>query len=87
MSVIVLAEHSQGVFKKKTYEAIQYGAAIAQTMGTSTTAVVLGTVDEGMLSQLGAYGAQKVLHVSDSRLDSLSARAYTKALATAAEKE
>lgn len=87
MSVIVLAEHSQGAFKKKTYEAIQYGAAIAQTMGTSTTAVVLGTVEEGMLGQLGVYGAQKVLHVPDSRLDNLNARAYTKALATSAEKE
>ena len=87
MSVLVLAEHTQGVFKKKTFEAIQYGAAIAQSMGTTTTALVLGTVDEGLLTQLGAYGAQKVLHVTDARLDNLSARAYTRALAVAAEKE
>ena len=87
MSVLVLAEHTQGVFKKKTFEAIQYGAAIAQSMGTTTTALVLGTVDEGLLTQLGSYGAQKVLHVTDARLDNLSARAYTRALAVAAEKE
>lgn len=87
MSVIVLAEHTQGSFKKKTFEAVQYASAIAQQIGTSTTAVVLGTIDEGSLAQLGGYGAQKVLHIADARLDNLSARAYAKALAAAAERE
>lgn len=87
MSVIVLAEHNQGSFKKKTFEAVQYAAAIARQMGTSTTAVVLGNIDASILAQLGAYGAQKVLHVADARLDNLSARAYAKALSTATEKE
>jgi electron transfer flavoprotein alpha subunit len=87
MSVIVLAEHTQGSFKKRTFEVVQYASGIAQSMGTSVTAVVLGTVEESMISQLGAYGAQKVLHVSDARLDNLSARAYAKALKAAAEKE
>ena len=87
MSVIVLAEHTQGVFKKKTFEAVQYASGIAQSLGTSVTAVVLGTVADPVLEQLGAYGAQKVLHISDARLDKLNAKAYTKALAQAAEKE
>lgn len=87
MSVIVLAEHTQGSFRKKTFEAVQYAASIAQQMGTTTTAVVLGTIDEGALNQLGNYGTQKLLHIADARLDTLSARAYAKALAAAAEKE
>ncbi len=87
MSVIVLAEHSQGSFKKKTFEAIQYASAIAREMDTTTTAVVLGNIEENTLTQLGAYGAQKVLHVADARLDNLNARAYAKALSAAAEKE
>ncbi len=87
MSIIVLAEHSQNTFKKKTFEAVQYAATLAQSMGTTATAVVLGSADEAAMQQLGAYGAQKVLHVADARLDSLSSRAYTKAIATAAEKE
>lgn len=87
MSVIVLAEHTQGSFKKKTFEAVQYAAGIAQNMGTSVTALILGTVADEAAAQLGAYGAQKVLRVADARLDNLSARAYTKALATATEKE
>ena len=87
MSVIVLAEHTQGVFKKKTFEAVQYAAAIASQMGTSTTAVVPGTVDQAIMQQLGHYGAQKVLHVADSRLDQFNSRAYTSVLAAAAEQE
>jgi electron transfer flavoprotein alpha subunit len=87
MSVLVLAEHTQGSFKKKTFEAVQYAAAIAKETGTTATAVILGTVDDGAMAQLGSYGAQKVLHISDARLDQLHTRAYTKALATAAEKE
>lgn len=87
MSVIVLAEHSSGAFKKKTFEAVQYAADIAKALGGSVTAVALGNIAEAELQALGQYGAQKVLHVADARLDSLNARAYTKALATAAEKE
>lgn len=87
MSVIVLAEHAQGAFKKKAFEAVQYAAGIAQSMGTTATAVVLGTAPNDAMAQLGQYGAQKVLHVAEARLDNLSARAYAKALIAAAEKE
>ncbi|MBS1777985.1 MAG: electron transfer flavoprotein subunit alpha/FixB family protein [Bacteroidetes bacterium] len=87
MSIIVLAENAQGSFKKKTFEAVQYAAGIAQNMGTTVTAVALGNITDAALAELGQYGANKVLHVADARLDNLNARAYTKALVTAAEKE
>jgi electron transfer flavoprotein alpha subunit len=87
MSVIVLAEHAQGVFKKKSFEAVQYAAGIAQSLGTTATAIVLGSASNDAMAQLGQYGATKVLHVAEARLDNLSARAYAKALITAAEKE
>lgn len=87
MSIIVLAENAQGSFKKKTFEAVQYAAGIAQSMGTTVTAVALGNITDAALAELGQYGANKVLHVADARLDNLNARAYTKALVTAAEKE
>lgn len=87
MSVIVLAEHSQSAFKKKSLEAIQYASAIAQSMGTTATAVVLGDASEESMQQLGQYGAQKVLHIAEARLNDMHARAYAKALVAAAEKE
>lgn len=87
MSIIVLAENAQGSFKKKTFEAVQYAAGIAQSMGTTVTAVALGSVSDAEMQALGQCGATKVLHVADARLDNLNARAYTKAMVTAAEKE
>lgn len=87
MSIIVLAENAQGTFKKKTFEAVQYAAELAQKMSTTVTAVALGNIADAALQELGQYGATKVLHVADARLDNLNARAYTRALATAADKE
>ena len=87
MSVLVLAEHQQGVFKKKTMELLQYAATIAANSGTTVTALVLGTTTEAEMSSLGNYGANKVLHVSDARLDNLNSAAYTKAIVTAAQQE
>jgi electron transfer flavoprotein alpha subunit len=87
MSVIVLTEHAQGAFKKKSFEAVQYAAHIASAMGTTVTAVALGNANAAEMQALGAYGAQKVLHIADSRLDELNSRAYTKALLAAAQQE
>ncbi|MEO6831462.1 MAG: electron transfer flavoprotein subunit alpha/FixB family protein [Chitinophagaceae bacterium] len=87
MSVIVFAEHSQGSFKKKSLEAVQYAAGIAESLGTSATAVVLGSMSNDAMQNLGKYGAKKVLHVSDARLDNFSGRATAKALIAAAQKE
>jgi electron transfer flavoprotein alpha subunit len=87
MSVLVLVEHSDGILKKKSFEAVQYAAHIAKQLGTTATALALGAVPEAELTALGQYGAQTVLHVADSRLNELNARAYTRALVTAAQKE
>ncbi|MEI8278132.1 MAG: electron transfer flavoprotein subunit alpha/FixB family protein [Bacteroidota bacterium] len=87
MSVIVLAEHTQGGFKKKTLELVQYASAIAQSLSTTVTAVAMGTVSDAEMQSLGQSGAAKVLHIADARLDALNSRAYTKALIAAAQKE
>lgn len=87
MSVIVLVEHTGGIIKKKNFEAVQYAAQIAKKTGTTVTAVVLGEATNTEMEGLGAYGAQKVLYVADTRLNDLHARPYCKALVAAAEKE
>jgi electron transfer flavoprotein alpha subunit len=84
--VLVFAEHVQGVFRKKGFELVQYGAAIAQRVGGTCTALVLGPVEQGPMGDLGAYGAQQVLHVADDRLANFSARAAAKAVAEAVQK-
>jgi electron transfer flavoprotein alpha subunit len=81
MSVIVLVEHTEGNIKKKSFEAVQYAAQIAQQTGTTATAVVLGTIADAEMAALGNYGAKKVIHIADSRLNELHARAYAAAIA------
>ena len=87
MSVLVLVEHTEGNIKKKSFEAVQYAADIAQKTGTTATALVLGTIVDSELENLGIYGAAKVLHVADERLNELHARAYATALIAATKKE
>ena len=87
MSVLVLVEHSNGTFKKKSLEAIQYAAHIAKELSTTVTAVATGNVGESAMQELGQYGATKVLHTTDSRLENFNSRAYTRVMLAAAEKE
>jgi electron transfer flavoprotein alpha subunit len=85
MSILVFVENNKGGFRKKSFEAVQYAAHVAQQTGGSVTAVAVGTIASAELEALGCYGAQKVLHVTDSRLDDFSARAYAKVLIAAAK--
>ncbi|MES2701267.1 MAG: electron transfer flavoprotein subunit alpha/FixB family protein [Bacteroidota bacterium] len=87
MSVLVLVEHAQGTFKKKSFEAVQYAARIAKDTGTSVTAVAVGNVGREAMEALGQYGATKVLHTTETRLENFNSRAYTKVMLAAAEKE
>jgi electron transfer flavoprotein alpha subunit len=87
MSVIVLVEHTEGIIKKKSLEAVQYASEVAKKLNTTATAIVAGTVSEDEMKNLGQYGAQKVLHAADERLNELHARAYTRILVTAAKSE
>lgn len=81
--VLVFAEQQHGQFKKAAYEAVSYGAALASKLGTDIQAVVLG--ESAACASLGEYGAQKVLHVNDARLNNLEAKAYSKVLADIAQ--
>lgn len=87
MSVLVFVDHTSGTFKKKAFESVNYATETAKKVGGPVVAVALGNIADDELAALGQYGAEKVLRVSDSRLDKLSARAYAKVIAAAAKKE
>ncbi|MES2266732.1 MAG: electron transfer flavoprotein subunit alpha/FixB family protein [Bacteroidota bacterium] len=87
MSVIVLVEHTEGIIKKKSLEAVQYASAIAKNTGTTATAVIAGNVAESEMQSLGNYGANKVLHVADDKLNPSQHRAFARILVTAARQE
>lgn len=81
--VLVFTDHSDSEIKKSSYEALSYGAALAQQLGTSAEALVLGTVKDD-LSTLGAYSITKVHQVANEALNSLDAQVYAKIIAEAA---
>ena len=87
MSVLVYIENWDGKFKKLSFELVSYARQIANQSGTGVTALSIGNVDNSELKKLGNYGADKVLSVSDKRLNVLINRAYASVIAQAAEKE
>ncbi|MCM4157745.1 electron transfer flavoprotein subunit alpha/FixB family protein [Gramella sp. AN32] len=84
MSVLAYIESEEGKFKKSALEVASYAKGIADMMGTSVTAVVFNTEDN---SELGQYGVDKVLAVSNDKLSNFNAEAYADAVSQAAEKE
>ncbi|WP_347156571.1 electron transfer flavoprotein subunit alpha/FixB family protein [Pontibacter chitinilyticus] len=87
MSVLVFVEGLNGEIKKSSLEAASYGSQVANTLGTSATAVAIGDVNEAALTKLGEQGISKVLFDSDARLKQFVADAYVKVIAAAAQKE
>ncbi|MGC1205361.1 MAG: electron transfer flavoprotein subunit alpha/FixB family protein, partial [Flavobacteriaceae bacterium] len=84
MSVLVYTESEQGKFKKTALEVASYAKAVADKLGTTVTAV---TINVDNTSELGNYGVDKVLNVSNSNLSAFNANGYAEAIKEAAEKE
>ena len=84
MSVLVYTESEQGKFKKTALEAASYAKAVADQMGTTVTAVAINANDT---SELGKYGVDKVLNVSNNDLSSFNAKAYASSIEQAAKQE
>ncbi len=82
--VLVFAHHSDGKFKKATFEVVTYGKKVAQMLSCDCAAVVLGSSDSAAV--LGQYGADKVYSISDSQFDNFDSQTYTSAIAQVAEK-
>jgi len=87
MSVLVFVELDEGALKKSSLEAVYYGAQVAEKMGTTATAVVLGEADGTELAKAGRFGAARVLHAADARLNEGNGMAYASVLAEAANQE
>jgi electron transfer flavoprotein alpha subunit len=85
MSVLIFAELDNGTIKKSSQEAIYYGAQVAQMLGTTATAVVIGTADATELASVGRFGATNVLHANDAKLNEANGMAYASVVAAAAQ--
>jgi electron transfer flavoprotein alpha subunit len=84
MSVLIFIDHSDGHFKKTTYEALSYGAALAKQTAVPAEGILLGTVTED-IAALGKYGIQKVHQVNNESLNALDPQVYIRIIAAIAQ--
>ena len=84
MSLLIYAESSEGKFKKVAFELASYAKKVAESLGTTVTAV---TVNNNNVSDLSKYGVDKVLKVNNDKLSNFSAKAYADLIVKAAQKE
>ncbi|MES2575113.1 MAG: electron transfer flavoprotein subunit alpha/FixB family protein [Bacteroidota bacterium] len=84
MSILIYAESAEGKFRKVAFELASYAKKVAESLGTTVTAV---TVNAGDVSELSKYGVDKVLKVTNDKLTGFSAKAYADVIKQAAQKE
>ncbi|PKH67101.1 electron transfer flavoprotein subunit alpha [Flavobacterium sp. ALD4] len=84
MSILIYAESAEGKLKKVAFELASYAKKVAESLGTTVTAV---TINAGDVSELSKYGVDKVLKVNNDRLAAFTAKAYADVIKQAAQKE
>lgn len=84
MSILIYAESAEGKFKKIAFELASYAKKVAESLGTTVTAITINTDD---VSELSKYGVDKVLKVANDKLAGFSAKAYADVIKQAAQKE
>ena len=83
MNILVFVETSEGKARKTSLEAVAY----AHGMGGTVTAIVLGAADANDLQSIGKYGASKILHAADAKLNEHVIQAYSSVLSKAMQDE
>ena len=84
MSILLYAESTEGKFRKVAFELASYAKKIAETLGTTVTAVTINASD---VSELSKYGVDRVLKITNDTLSGFSAKAYADVIKQAAQKE
>ncbi|MEO6130979.1 MAG: electron transfer flavoprotein subunit alpha/FixB family protein [Saprospiraceae bacterium] len=76
--VLVVAETLEGKIRNASFETIYYGSKVADILGTSCHALVLGPCADA--ARMGGYGAMEVMHIEDAVLSSFDTQVYTKVI-------
>ena len=84
MSILIYAESAEGKFKKVAFEIASYAKKVADSLGTTVTAL---TINNDNVADLAKYGVDKVLKVNNDKLASFNAKAYADVIKQAAQKE
>ncbi len=85
--VLAIAEQSEGIFRKVTYEALSEGKRIADSLGCDLSALVLGSGIENNAKELGKYGAERIIVIDNQALGEYLNDAYTNVIGDVLRKE
>ena len=77
MGVLVYAESENNVIKKSSLEAVSYGKALAEKIGSSLNCVVINCSEPNILEK---YGADKIFNITNDSLEDFTSRSYSNAL-------
>lgn len=84
MSILIYAESADGKLKKVAFELASYAKKVAESWGTTVTAV---TINHNNSSELAEYGVDKVVCAQHADLNAFSAKNYADVLKQVAQKE
>ena len=80
--VYVFAQQVDNELSNISFELIGEGKRLAEKLGTDVTAVLIGSEVKGLVDELAAYGADKVIVVDDPELQNYRTEPYAHALAS-----
>lgn len=81
----IVAEQREGELRKISFELTSEARRLADQMGQSVTAILLGSNIKGKAPELGKYGADKVIVADDNRLATYTTDAYVSVIAQLAQ--
>ena len=81
----IVAEHREGELRKISFELTSEAKRLADQMGQSVTAILLGSNIKEKAAELGKYGADKVIVADDNRLATYTTDAYASVIAQLAQ--
>jgi electron transfer flavoprotein alpha subunit len=85
--ILVFAEHQGGKVTRPTWEALAAGQHLAQGLGTTVSAVLLGSDLASLAAELGAAAVAEVLTVDSPLIHEYTADGYTLALRAVIERQ
>lgn len=84
MAILVFVESAEGKIKRTSVEAVSYAHAMD---GGPVTALALGSIEKSELEILGKFGASRILHADDEKLNQAVIQAYTSVIVQALQDE
>jgi electron transfer flavoprotein alpha subunit len=80
MSILVFAEHRDGILNKTSFEAIAAAQALGAALGQDVSAVVVGSGAQGLAEEVAAYALSKVVYADNEKLKEYTPDGYTDAM-------